>query len=468
MTMRPAGSSPTKELITEQRYAKLCDDINTGTFPSDLLDAPHALESEARCFVHKCQTRIRFGYPVEGLGFACTECATVRLIRGLVEVIETLKEGEMGLVAALMHLAGKVDEATRKQDGTLKIDAFGVTVRETILPASHGVEEFRETYKGFVPTNGEPGILKVADPAELSSPFGETLLPVQEGNTYEEGTHAEVAPSVDDDNPNLPADFVAKKDLRDLSMSELLTEVRGMLTPEMAGNPEKPFRQRTRGAYTPPTEQVSVKAGDFSKTGNGVIHIEAGGNKKLNVMDLPPGTILRFDTIKPAAVDRTPLAPGESESPYDKGLIGNRSNQDMTIPEAVARKWDGPMRSKFAVDLSTIPEEDRPLFEGYDTTPIKLGSAADVRRYEQSLGDPALMAMLEEEEDEFIAEQRRLFGDEHVDRMLGLGTNGITRASGGAGTVRTSAPPMTEEAKREASLGTQSTFPSLDRRSRLP
>jgi hypothetical protein len=410
-----------KELITEKRYADLCDRLKTATFPSSVLNKPYAIEKETRCIVAECQTRIRCGYPVDE-GFLCTDCATVRLIRGLVEVIETMKNGETGFGSALLYL-----EAESK---------------------------------------GEPGFIKVADVAEPPSPFSEVALPAQECTVFE------IIPYVND-NPNLPADYVAKKELNefqlaDLSMQDLLTEVRGMLTPEMAGNPEKPIRTRTRDEYVQPTDRVEARSADFSKTGEGVVHIAAGGDKNLNVMNLPAGTILRFDSIKPVPVDRSPMAPGESPSPLDVGLLGNRSNDGMTIPEAVARKWEGPMRSKFAVDLSTIPEADRPYFEGYDTTPISLGSASDVRRYEQSMGDPALMAILEEEEDEFIAEQRRLFGDEHVDRMLGNKTLGISRSGDGAGTVRASQPAMTDEAKREASLGKQSAFPSLARRSHQP
>jgi hypothetical protein len=52
-----------------------------------------------------------------------------------------------------------------------------------------------------------------------------------------------------------------------------------------------------------------------------------------------------------------------------------------------------------------LPAEDHALFEGANPGRVIIASARDVARYELTYGDPELMAILEEEDDQWAAEQ---------------------------------------------------------------
>lgn len=142
--------------------------------------------------------------------------------------------------------------------------------------------------------------------------------------------------------------------------------------------------------------------------------VTIGKNSKINVMDLPSGTILRFEQDAPAEFDRTPVDKDFDMSQVptmDRDLVRTQFDvaHGISTTDVTMKPFTGEMtfeRPEF--DINTLPEEDRPIFEGYKGGTLKFSSASDVRRYEQSEGIPELMEALE-------ADEREEFGDEAVD-----------------------------------------------------
>jgi len=171
-------------------------------------------------------------------------------------------------------------------------------------------------------------------------------------------------------------------------------------------------------------------------------------NEMKSFRDVPAGTVMRIPiSARPGqrgipdpenrpstAISRRPnFEPGP-------GWPTSKTASDMNASTEPAIVIDNP-----EVDLSTLPPDLQPLFEGYRPGRVYIQSASDVYAYENQFADPTIVAMLTQEDDEELLEgEQELERAKEVRRQMHGGSIQISRADGVA-TVRTFDPVLREQ-----------------------
>lgn len=139
--------------------------------------------------------------------------------------------------------------------------------------------------------------------------------------------------------------------------------------------------------------------------------VEIARGAKVDIRNLPDGTIVRFADITGPVVplDDPRVRPVNGYvCAADAGLVRTQFDIDHGIiaPPAIARKWSGHhVVPQPEFDISSLPPEDQPVFEGYQPGPQRVfANASDVYRYEREVGgvmEAVEAAFAESDIDEF-------------------------------------------------------------------
>jgi len=194
--------------------------------------------------------------------------------------------------------------------------------------------------------------------------------------------------------------------------------------------------------------------------GNSANTVHIGKGSKVNVMDLPPGTVLTFDKPKARGFDiiRDPGPNGEDRS--EPRTINDRNDPEGLGGSTLVRKYSGlPMHldNRPAFDYSTMEPGIRSIFE--PTQPLStrsFQSAGDVYAYEREQGESSIMEALEDIENEDMEEYRNPIVDAIMAKNAARQAD---RSEGGARTLRTSRPSSEAEQAPEF----EGAFPSIAR-----
>jgi hypothetical protein len=453
-----------KTTITDQVLENLKLNLETDDLAALLWASRHNLLQRSHCALTGVEI-FPDAHLVEGLGYVSTESAAVLMIRGLVEYIDGLTEQKPlshddfaeRASTALKPFVGSPITPELVRDMANAVDPL-VAEAQSILDNAHDlarVEYLTDNFMARVRADSPVADAMALEFAQRSSRLGSKLasVPAVETETpaqvplYTEPTLCWVRSELDGKTvqaimrpdgpheicPHADGTFGERMDPigRHLTVEE--GKIRAKQELERLAR-EDESRKIKRGENVPGLTWVTK--GDGSLTGQVVIAKGA----RVNILNLPPGTGVRWESIQgPATFHEDPRLVPSDGSPVcagDYSLVRTQWDEDhgIVVPPAITRNWSGPKIFETpAVDFSKVAASDREVFEGYKPGIRKFSCAEDTYRYEQEVGGDILEAVEAAFAESDMEEFGKVITDKDVEKERGR-----VRGNDGSFTVRTS------------------------------